>query len=154
MIDADLSRGVVNHRMARLRRIFKWAVSEEFVPPSVHQALATVEGLPKGRTDFRECQPVGPGRVKWSKRPWVDAPRGALTHCNPNRKRGTCRWPHHLAHAHSGYFVSSRRLIVGDHLPPLCNSPENRLSAPRPSSPLAYAIYETPLSPILHHDDA
>jgi hypothetical protein len=55
-----LSRGVINHRMARVRRIFKWAVSEELVPPSVYQGLASVEGLPKGRTNVRECEPVEP----------------------------------------------------------------------------------------------
>ena len=31
--------------------IFKWAVAEELVPPAVHQALAAVAGLQRGRTD-------------------------------------------------------------------------------------------------------
>ena len=32
MIDADLCRGVVNQRVARIVRMFKWAVAEEMVP--------------------------------------------------------------------------------------------------------------------------
>ncbi len=60
MIDTGLSRGVVNHRMARLRRIFKWAVSEELVPSSVYHGLAAVEGLRRGRTIARESEPVEP----------------------------------------------------------------------------------------------
>ena len=36
MIDTQkLCRGVTNSRVNRIRRIFKWAVSEELVPPSV-----------------------------------------------------------------------------------------------------------------------
>lgn len=60
MIDSGLSRGVVNHRMSRLRRIFKWAASEELVPPSVFHGLTAVEGLRKGRTVAREPEPVVP----------------------------------------------------------------------------------------------
>ena len=60
MIETGLSRGVVNHRMARLRRIFKWAASEELVPSSVYHGLSAVEGLRKGRTIARESKPVEP----------------------------------------------------------------------------------------------
>jgi hypothetical protein len=54
-------RTTVNSRVERVRRIFKWAVAEELVPPSVHQALAAVPGLRRGRTPTRESAPVGPG---------------------------------------------------------------------------------------------
>jgi integrase len=60
MVDAGVSRGVVNHRMARIRRVFKWAVAEELVSPSVYQGLAAVEGLRKGRTTAREPEPIEP----------------------------------------------------------------------------------------------
>lgn len=60
MIDAGLSRGVVNHRVARIRRMFKWAASEELVPAAVFHGLATVTGLKKGRTEARETEPVPP----------------------------------------------------------------------------------------------
>jgi hypothetical protein len=49
MIDADLSRGVINQRISRIMRIFKWAVSKELVPESVWRSLTTVRGLGKGR---------------------------------------------------------------------------------------------------------
>jgi len=60
MIDCGISRGVVNHRTARIKRMFRWAVSEELVPPSVHHGLSAVEGLRKGRSEARESLPVDP----------------------------------------------------------------------------------------------
>jgi site-specific recombinase XerD len=60
MIDADLSRALVNRRVGAVKRAFKWAVSEELVPPSVYEALRSVAGLERGRTDAREAEPVGP----------------------------------------------------------------------------------------------
>ena len=65
MVDADLSRGVVNHRINRIRRFFKWAVSEQLVPPSVHEGLRTVSGLIYGRTTARETEPVKPVDKQW-----------------------------------------------------------------------------------------
>ena len=38
------ARGYVNQHTGRVKRVFKWAVSEEWVPPETLQALATVEG--------------------------------------------------------------------------------------------------------------
>lgn len=58
MINAGLCRTQINARIGRIKRMFKWAVSEELLPPAVHQALATVEGLRRGRTTARESQPV------------------------------------------------------------------------------------------------
>jgi integrase len=60
MIDAGLSRGVVNHRIRRIKRFFKWAASEELVPPSVHHGLSAVAGLQLGRTAAREPDAVEP----------------------------------------------------------------------------------------------
>jgi len=45
-----LSRKYVNHLTAPLKGIFKWGVSEELVPVSVHQALHLLTGLLRGRT--------------------------------------------------------------------------------------------------------
>jgi integrase len=53
-------RKTVNARIERVRRIFKWAVAEELVPPAVYQALAAVNGLERGRTEAKESEPVGP----------------------------------------------------------------------------------------------
>jgi len=57
---ADLARTTINARTNRVRRVFKWAASEELVPVATHQALATVAGLAKGRTAVRESEPVLP----------------------------------------------------------------------------------------------
>jgi integrase len=60
VLRVGLARPVINQRVGRIKRIFKWAVSEELVPESVYRALATVAGLQRGRTDAREPEPVSP----------------------------------------------------------------------------------------------
>jgi integrase len=60
MIDADLCRGVINQRIGRIVRMFKWAVAEEMVPETTYRALTAVPGLERGRTEARETEPVGP----------------------------------------------------------------------------------------------
>jgi integrase len=55
-----LSRGVVNQRTERIRRVFKWGASEQMAPASVYSALLTVTGLQRGRTEARETEPVRP----------------------------------------------------------------------------------------------
>jgi len=55
-----LSRSEINKRIGRIKRVFKWAVSEELVPPSVFEGLRTVDGLRRGRTSARETAPVKP----------------------------------------------------------------------------------------------
>jgi integrase len=59
MVEQGWSRRVVNERVGCLVRAFKWATSEELVPPAVYQALRTVEGLRAGRTEAPERPPVG-----------------------------------------------------------------------------------------------
>jgi integrase len=58
MVDADNCRNVINKRTGRVVRIFKWAVSEGMVPPSVHHGLQAVSGLRQGRCGVRESGPV------------------------------------------------------------------------------------------------
>lgn len=65
MIAADLSKGVINHRVRRIRRIWRWAVSEELVSPGTLLALEAVPDLPLGRGLVRELPPVGP--VDWQR---------------------------------------------------------------------------------------
>ena len=60
MIKAGLSRNVVNGRVNRVRRVFKWAASFEVLPASVYQALRTVPGLRRGQTEVREMEPIRP----------------------------------------------------------------------------------------------
>lgn len=59
-IDLGWCRKTVNQQIERLRRIFRWPVAEELVPPSVHAALVAVPGLRRGRTSARDTEPVKP----------------------------------------------------------------------------------------------
>jgi integrase len=58
MIDAGNSRRYVNENVHRIRKVFRWAASEQLVSPTVFQALNTVEGLRKGHTSAREGRTV------------------------------------------------------------------------------------------------
>jgi hypothetical protein len=60
MVEGGLSRGVINQRVVRIRRVFKWAVSMQLVPHAVYASLATLAGLAKGRSPARETEPVQP----------------------------------------------------------------------------------------------
>jgi integrase len=61
MIDGGkLSRKVINQRVEHIKRVFRWAVSEELVPPSVYEALKTVAGLRRGHRDTYERPKVKP----------------------------------------------------------------------------------------------
>jgi len=60
MIEADMCRSYINACLGHLRRMFKWAVSQELLPVAVHQALATLPGLRRGRSAARETAPVMP----------------------------------------------------------------------------------------------
>jgi integrase len=60
LIDAGLSRGVINRRVNRIKRCFKWGVSEELVPPPVLHGLQSLAGLKFGRTTAPEAPKVKP----------------------------------------------------------------------------------------------
>ena len=60
MVDAGLNRRVINHRVGRVVRVFKWAVAEELVPVATLQALKAVPGLQKGRSSAPEPEAVRP----------------------------------------------------------------------------------------------
>jgi len=60
MVSDDLSRRYTNDHVDRIKRMFKWAVGEQLVPPVTYQALATVTGLRRERTDAREMAPIEP----------------------------------------------------------------------------------------------
>ncbi len=60
MIDSGIVRSQVNKRIDRIRRAFRWATSEELVPPSVYDSLKSLPGLRTGRTEAIEGEPVKP----------------------------------------------------------------------------------------------
>ena len=59
-IDRGNCRTLINNRMGKVRRVFKWGVAEQLVPVAVHTALCAVDGLQEGRTGARESEPVEP----------------------------------------------------------------------------------------------
>jgi len=60
MLDAGCGRKYINTQVRRVVQMFKWAVAEELVPPSVLHALQAVPGLRKGRTTAPEGTGVEP----------------------------------------------------------------------------------------------
>jgi hypothetical protein len=60
MIEDGLCRNRINKDVARIKRLFKWAVPKKLLPLEVYQELATVEGLRVGRSNARETAPVEP----------------------------------------------------------------------------------------------
>jgi integrase len=62
MVKTGLSRGVINSRVNRIRRMFKFAVAEELVDPDVLVRLRALEPLRQGRGG-KEHPPIRP--VAW-----------------------------------------------------------------------------------------
>jgi integrase len=60
MIDSGLSRNVVNGRISRIRRMFRWASKKKLVPCETYYGLKAVEGLQRGRFNVRDTFPVKP----------------------------------------------------------------------------------------------
>jgi integrase len=60
IIASGICRNEVNRRVRIIVRCFKWAVSKQLVPPSVHHGLQAVPGLRRGRSEARETDPVKP----------------------------------------------------------------------------------------------
>lgn len=65
---AKKTRGYVNAVTARIKRIFRWAVSEELLAPSVWHGLQSVSGLRRDRTPALESVPRE--TVQWE---WIGA---------------------------------------------------------------------------------
>ena len=53
-IQQGLARTTINQNMSRVKRMFRWAVSQEKVPPATYQSLQSVAGLKKGRWAARD----------------------------------------------------------------------------------------------------
>jgi integrase len=59
-VQGSLARKTANDRVARIKRLIKYGVEEELVPPSVMHGLQAVSGLRRGKTEARESPPVKP----------------------------------------------------------------------------------------------
>ena len=62
MIDRRLVRRSINQRMKRIKRIFRWGVEQELVPPDVVSRLDAVSSLMIGRSEAVEKPAVTPVR--------------------------------------------------------------------------------------------
>jgi integrase len=79
-VQAPPCRGVINHRMERIRQMFRWATENELVPASVYHGLLAVRGLQRGRSEARETEPIRPvpeAHIN-AVRPFVSRPVEAL----------------------------------------------------------------------------
>lgn len=65
MIESGWCRNLINNRVNRIRRVFKWAVAEELVPASILHGLQAVPALRFGRTAAPESEPVKPVPEAW-----------------------------------------------------------------------------------------
>lgn len=60
MIDQGLSRKLINARVNRIRRMFRWGVSKELVPATTLHALQALAPLKKGRCQAPEAPSIKP----------------------------------------------------------------------------------------------
>jgi integrase len=60
LIEEGRSRRFISERLQQIKRIFKWAASEELIPFEVYQRLTTVEAPRRGKTKAKELPPVLP----------------------------------------------------------------------------------------------
>jgi hypothetical protein len=65
-----VARSTANHYVARIRALFNWGVSEEFIPVQVAAALKSVAGLTRERSEARETAPVTPVSSAIVVAPW------------------------------------------------------------------------------------
>jgi integrase len=60
MVKLGWAHSHINPQVGRIRRMFKWGVGNEMVPPSILHGLQAVAGLRRGKTEAREREPVRP----------------------------------------------------------------------------------------------
>ena len=53
-VQADLARTTCNKYTGCIKRMYKWAAAQELVPAEIYQALCSVDGLRRGKTEARE----------------------------------------------------------------------------------------------------
>jgi integrase len=63
MLPKGWARSYINEQVGRIRRMFKWGITEEIVRRKDFAALTLVDGLRRGRTTAREKKKVSP--IEW-----------------------------------------------------------------------------------------
>lgn len=64
MIDAGWARNTVNKAIGRVKRIFRWAASEQLIPAGTYEALATVDGLRRGKSAAPDAPRIEPANAE------------------------------------------------------------------------------------------
>ena len=64
-IASGMKRSTVNHLAFKIRRTFRWGCSHQLVKAETVVALATVDGLQRGRCDAVEPEPTRPAPDAW-----------------------------------------------------------------------------------------
>jgi len=63
MISLKWCRKHINKQVDRIKRMFKWAVADEYIPSGIYEALRAVSGLRFQRTAAVELPPIGPAKM-------------------------------------------------------------------------------------------
>jgi integrase len=63
MVGEGLAQSTINNRLRRIKQVFDWGVSEEFVSVTIAQALRSIKGLRRGKTKARPPAPKPPVSV-------------------------------------------------------------------------------------------
>ena len=67
MIENGLCRRVINNRVGRIKRMFKWAVADELVPPGIYHGLQAVTDWPTGGPRHVKPSPSSRSRIYTSR---------------------------------------------------------------------------------------
>jgi len=80
MIDGGHCRTSINKHAGRIRRVFAWAVENEYCKPDILTGLQAVKGLQAGRTEAVESDPVKPVPLAFvdAVEPYVSKPIWAM----------------------------------------------------------------------------
>lgn len=63
LIEQGQSRSYINDQVSSIRKMFRWAVSEELIPETTYRALMTIEGIKRGREGVKDSPKKVP--AKW-----------------------------------------------------------------------------------------
>lgn len=85
MIDDHLSRGIINHRVDRIKRFFKWSVSEDCCCAAVATSPAAMTTWPSPRSNRQGSRTTQPDRLRF----FTSTPRhGESVQCPEQRRPG------------------------------------------------------------------
>lgn len=60
MVREKYARSHINHTIGRIKRFYRWACSEELIPPETYHKLTCVRGLQSGELGAKEPKPIKP----------------------------------------------------------------------------------------------